>query len=379
MRGLVLVLAIGCGDDKHALPKVVSGSNDPVALPSALPTPTIDTSSVSGQLRSLFGATQSPDTSGAIAKLEAQRATMPEAERKLVDRSIAIIRSGEAAAAERDRLKSRPLQLQLVRDTMALLDDMAAVSPDDLETTTTVAGSLDLLGAQIESMGLADDIPPRTVKAKARALADRMIKVHPNVAKAWLLHASVTSHTPYTDREGRLRDFARCVKLEPANTRCNQGLAVERADWVRPYCEGADIKPGTVEWRAVSLKPTPGYTPIEHHYETWYVAPVASYSIKDVVRVESGETTSELHRADGIVERQTLSTVSFTLPPKTLEAMKAWSRALEKQSDGYGMFERGTLLFIDRRAMFDDSAPGVSNAKIEDFCTKTKTRALPAD
>lgn len=375
MRIVLLFLLIACREDKHSLPAIKSGSDDPIKLPSETPAPAVvDTSTLSGRLRGMFGATQSPDVAGTIAKLEAQRATMPVAERKLVDRTIALMRSGEAAMAEHDREKSRQLRTQLMRDSIALLDDMAALSPDDLDLITMVASSFHIMAAQIESLDVADELSPRTVKAKARALADRMIKVHANAAKAWSLHASVT---PYTDREGRLRDFARCVKLEPSNASCKDGLDRERADYVRPYCEGVDLRPVALEWREVSLKPTAGATPIEHHYETYYMAPTAKFTFKDVVRVQAGETTSVTNRADGKVDREVLSTVHFELAPGKLDAMMAWSRALEKREDGYALLQSGKLLFVDRRAMWDDSTPGISNAKIDAYCSKTTARTLP--
>ena len=183
--GLLFVLC-GCGEDKHSLPAIKAATEDPVKPP--LPTPTVDTSTISGRLKSLFGATQSPDLSGSIEKLEAQRATMSEPERKLIDRTIALMRTGEAAASETDRVKARPLQIQVMRDTIALLADMSAIAPDDLDLQAMVAGSFWMTAPNIESMEMADDIPPRPIRQRAKTIAERMTKVHPSAAKAWSMH-----------------------------------------------------------------------------------------------------------------------------------------------------------------------------------------------
>ncbi len=371
MRVAWWLLLVACREDKHSLPTVTPGSDDPLSAPTA---PTVNPSTLSGGLEALFDATQSPDTAGTIAKLEAQRATMSEAERKVTDRAIAVMRAGEAAMAERDRAKSRPLQIQLLRDTMVLLDDMAALSPDDLDVITTVASSFDMMAAQIESMEVADEIPPKTVRQRGRALADRMIKVHPNAGKAWSLYAWFT---PRTDPEARLRALAKCLKFEPTNANCKESFEKERKAYVEPYCEGADLKTVDLEWREVSLKPKPNTSTVEHHYETYYVTTAPKFTFKDVVRAQAGSTIHETH-GGGKVEREMISTVEFELAPGKLDAMIAWSRELERREDGYGLFKAGKLLFVERRAMWDDTAPGLGAVKIDEFCTKTKTRTLPA-
>ncbi len=367
---LVLVL-VGCrGDDKHALP-VVKPSGEPT---EPQPAPKVDMSDIEARMKTMFGATQAPDTAAQIAKLEAQRATVPEGERELLDRTIALIKAGEIAMAEKDKVKARQLQLQLTRDTIALYDDMAAAAADDLGTNAMVASSLKLTADQVESLGLADEISPRAIKAKARAIAERMIKVHATTSRAWALHASVT---PYSEPETRLRSLARCVKLDATNVWCKKYLDDERADYVRPYCEGSDLKPVSLEWREVSKKPIAGSSTVEHHYETFHVAPTTTFTWKDVVRVQADEPRTEIHRADGKVEHQISSSVTFELAPGKLDAMVAWSRVLELREDGYALFLDGKLLFIEQRARWEDSNPGISNVKIDQFCTKTKTRMLP--
>jgi hypothetical protein len=368
-RLALLFVLVGCrGDDKHSLP-VVKPSGEPT--PEA---PKVETSAIEGKMKELFGATQAPDTAAQIAKLEAQRATLPEGERKLIDRTIALIKSGELAMAERDKTKARQLQLQLMRDTIALYDDMAAAAPDDLGTNAMVASSFKVTADQVESLGLADEISPRMIKGKARAIAERMIKVHATNPRAWALHASVT---PYSEPELRLRSLARCVKLEPTNASCKKYLDDERADYVRPYCEGTDLKPVVLEWREVSKKPIAGGSTVEHHYETWHVAPTTTFSWKDVVRVRSDESQVSTH-ADGKVEDNFYPSVTFELAPGKHDAMVAWSRVLELRDDGFALFLDGKLLFIDQRARWEDSSPGITNVKIDQFCAKTKTRTLPA-
>lgn len=322
----------------------------------------------------MFGATHAPDTAAQIAKLEAQRATVPEGERELIDRTIALIKAGELAMAEKDKVKARRLQLQLTRDTIALYDDMAAAAHDDLGTNAMVASSFKVTADQVESLGLADEISPRAIKGKARAIAERMIKVHPTNARAWALHASVT---PYSEPEARLRSFARCVKLEATNDSCKKYLADERADYVRPYCEGGDLKAVSLEWREVSKKPIAGGTTVEHHYETFHVAPTTTFTWKDVVRVRSDETQLTTHR-DGKAVDNFLPSVTFELAPGKLDALVAWSRVLELREDGYALFLDGKLLFIERRGSWEDNNPGLSNVKIDQFCARTKTRTLPS-
>ncbi|MFN0250258.1 MAG: hypothetical protein ACKV2T_25465 [Kofleriaceae bacterium] len=88
----------------------------------------------------MFGATQMPDTAGAIAKLEAESAPLPKAERRLATRALALARFSQSMADEPDRMKSRQLQVQLTRDTITLLDEMSAFGPDDLELQAMVSG-----------------------------------------------------------------------------------------------------------------------------------------------------------------------------------------------------------------------------------------------
>lgn len=368
----VPIVLLGCrGDDRHAPQVAKPGSNDPRPAPSP---PLRPADELASHIKRLFDAIQSPDVTGAIAKLEAQLATTPEAERKLIERAIAILRSSETAVGEPDDARSHQLQIQRMRDTIALLEDMAALAPEDVDTITMVAASLHVTARNIES--LTDEIPPRTVKQKARALADRLVKANPQSGKAWALVGAVA---PETDLDTRLRGFARCVKFDPANVHCKQALDDVRTDYVRPYCEGSDIKSVALEWREVSRKPMAGATPVSYFYETYYVAPAAKFTLKDVVRIESGETTSEMHHPDGTVERSVLPTIRFELAPGKLDAMVAWSRALEKREDGYALLEGGKLLFIEKRALFDESSPGLTTVKIDAYCTKTKSRTLPAD
>lgn len=368
-RLALLLVLVGCrGDDKHVLPKVT--------LADAPPTPPkLDTKAVEARVKEMFPATQKPDIAAQIAKLEASRASLPEGERKLIDRSIALIKVGERVETEPDKAKQRELQIQLVRDTVSLYEDMAAVAPDDLETNAKVAGSLQLTADQIESLGIADVISPRSVKQKARAIAERMIKVHATSSRAWALHADVT---PYSEPELRLRSFARCVKLEPSNAACKKYLDDERVRYVRPYCEGAERRPVKLEWRAVSQTPIPGGSTVDYHYETYYVDPTVTFSWNDVVRVRSDETRTTTHQADGKVVEETWPSVRFELAPGKQDAMLAWSRALEARSAGYALFLDGKLQFIERRAQWEDSNPGISNLKIEEVCARTKQRVLPA-
>lgn len=372
---LLLVLASCRGEDKHVLPVVKpSGESEPGSKPPP-PPPKVDLSSVENRMREMFGATQTPDVSGQIARLEAQRATLPEGERKLVDRSIAILKTGELALAEKDPAKSRQLQIQVTRDTVSLLEDMAAAAPDDLGTNAMVASSLKVTADNVESLGIADAIAPRSLKHKAQVIGERMTKVHATSARAWALLASVT---PYSDPEARLRSFARCVKLDASNAACKKQLDDERADYVRPYCEGAELRPVSLEWREVSNKPIAGWTSVDYHYETYHVSPVATFTWKDVVRVRSDETHTTLHRSDGQIEESVAPSVIFELAPGKLDAMVTWSRLLEARAGGYALVLDGKLLFIERRARWEDSHPGISSSKLDLFCKATKTRTLPA-
>lgn len=336
--------------------------------------PKVDTKAVEARIKDMFPAAKKPDTAAQIAKLEASRATLSEGERKLIDRTIALIRAGERAETEKDKPTRRALEIQLVRDTVSLYEDMAAAAPDDLDTNAKVASSLDLTAGQIESLGIADVISPRSVKQKARAIAERMLKVHATSSRAWALHAGVT---PNTEPELRLRSFARCVKLDPTNATCKKYLDDGRVRYLRPYCEGADRKPVKLEWRAVSQTPIPGGSTVEYNYET-YFAPTVTFSWNDVVRVRSDETRTTTHQADGKVVEETWPSVRFELAPGKQDAMLAWSRALEARGAGYALFLDGKLQFIERRAQWEDSTPGISNLKIEEVCARTKQRPLPS-
>ena len=167
-RLVLLLVLVGCrGDDTHVLPKVTLTDTPSLS-------PKVDTKAVEARIKDMFPAAKKPDTAAQIAKLEASRATLSEGERKLIDRTIALIRAGERAETEKDKPTRRALEIQLVRDTVSLYEDMAAAAPDDLDTNAKVASSLDLTAGQIESLGIADVISPRSVKQKARAIAKEM-------------------------------------------------------------------------------------------------------------------------------------------------------------------------------------------------------------
>jgi hypothetical protein len=324
-------------------------------------------------MRALFAATQGPDTAAAIAKLEAQRTSLPEPERNLVDRAIALVRSMEAATTESDPAKARPLRLAMVRATLALLDDMSAYAPDDIEVQRTVVSSLNLVVAQIESYGLAGDIPPRTVKQRARAIGEHLIAVHPASAMAWAIRAAVT---PHSEPELRLRSLMKCVELEPTNEACKQDLEQERADYLLPYCTRAAIK-GDFTWRSASRSPTPGSRPVEYFHETFYIAAKPTFSMADVIGIQATRTRSVYRSPDGKETTEWHDGIDFQLAPGKLDAMIAWSRELEQRGDSLAMLRGAEVLSIDSRAMSDDSTPGTVGVPISEVCVKTKTRALP--
>jgi hypothetical protein len=374
MRTALLVLVLACKGDKHQLPKV-EGDKVSVTVPTTPPaSPAIDTTTVAGRLRAMFGATQSPDTSGAIAKLEASSAAMPKAERELATRAIAIARLGDVVMKEPDRLKSRPLQVQLMRETITLLDEMSALDPDDLEVQAMVSGSFSVLASNVQSIELADEIDPKMLRARARAISERTRNVHPTVAKAWLMHAHTT---PHDDPLTRLRSLAKCLKLEPASPHCKEMFDEERTAYLMPYCDGADIR-GEVSWRAASKTPSAGSTQVEHHYETIHLAAAPKFTIEDVIRIQATRSRTDYHE-DGKVTTRMHDGVHFELPPAKLDAMIAWSRELEKRGDLLAVMNGGKLLFTDQRAMFDDSRPSIVGVKIDEYCVKTKLPALPAD
>jgi hypothetical protein len=200
-----------------------------------------------------------------------------------------------------------------------------------------------------------------------------MTKLHPTSARAWASLGWLARSEP----ELALRSFARCLKLEPANTGCKQRFEAERADYVRPYCEGGELRRVALEWRETSLKPFAGAAPIEHQYETYHLAPAARFRFEDVVRVDATETLHVSNRADGTVDREQLPGVRFTLAPGKLDTMVAWTRELERRGDGYAVMLDGKLLYVARYGISDDSSPGITGVAITDYCTKTKTRALP--
>ncbi|MBA2539397.1 MAG: hypothetical protein H0V17_07175 [Deltaproteobacteria bacterium] len=323
----------------------------------------------------MFGSQTRPDVTAEIAKLEAQRTAATPDERRVIDRSIAIMRATDVADREPDPTKARLQRIAIARDTLALLDDMAKLEPDDVDTISKVCGSLQLLAMTIESLEIQGELPPRSVLERARSLAKHLVEKHPSSAQAWGLHASVTSQD---DPETRLRGFAKCATLEPSNASCKQSLDSERAAYVLPYCEGSEIK-GDISWRVASKKPTPGSTPVEHHYETFYLAGSPKFSIEDVVHVQATTTREDAHQADGKVTTRWRSGVQFGMKPATRDAMIAWSRELEKRGDYRATMRGTTLLFTDQRALFEDSKPGISGIEIAELCIKTKMRTLPAD
>src|SRR5690348_6090032 len=84
--GILLALgASACDGERHrsAAPQTVAPAVPPRerdAAPAAdAAPPSADT--MATRMRALFAATQAPDTAAAIAKLEAQRASLPEPER----------------------------------------------------------------------------------------------------------------------------------------------------------------------------------------------------------------------------------------------------------------------------------------------------------
>lgn len=380
---MAIVVLAACGEDKHSLPVVEQRSDDPgqrltvpsVPAPAPAEPPKLDLDSAGGRLRALFGATQGPDLASQRAKFAELRAKLPPTQRPLVDRAEAILQAGELARGTADRAKANQLQLQVLRDTLALLDDMVAAAPDDLETGVMVASSLKVTADNIEASGFAEAIPPSAVRAKARQLATALIEKHPTAARAWAIHASVT---PYSEPEARLRSFARCAKLDPtAKAYCQEPLEAERIDYVRPYCEGADKKPIALEWREVSRQPIRGAATITYHYETYYVAASPRLTFQDVARVRAEESRTDMHQLDGKVTQRVDPSVRLELAPGKLAELVAWSRDVEKRGGGIALFQGDKLLYIDERAMWEDSTPGINGVTIDAFCAKTKTRTLP--
>jgi hypothetical protein len=374
MRTMLVVGALAACRGEAPRSEAPTGSTAPPEVPPALDAAPA-TSAVAERLRALFG-TPGPKASAAemIAKLEAERARAPERERPLFDRAVALVRSTEAAMAERDGATARKLYVAVIAETIALNDAYAALAPDDLDLILVVSGSLDLAAAQIESIGVADEIAPRAVKQKARAHAARMIEVHPQDARAWALLGNLAA---YDDLDARLRAFARAAKLDPANARYREMLDLARTQYTRPFCEGADRKPVTVEWREVARAPFAGSTPFEHHYEKLHLAPAAKYTSADVVRIRGGETTMTGNLADGTVEKRVLPMVTFELAPAARDAMAAWTRSLETRGGSWAMLQNGTVLYVSDRALFDESSPGITGKGIDELCAKTRARTLP--
>jgi hypothetical protein len=172
---LVALALAGCGNkNDHKLPVIL--------VPDA--TPSVDLAKAKDELGKMFGPSKpAMDLEAEIAKLEAQKATLPAPQRPLIDRTIANMRAQDAAMRERDPVKARPLQIAVSRETLSLLEAMAAADPDNAETQLQVGSSLQTLAFTVESLDIADEVKPGDILKRARDLAERNVTKHPDDAR----------------------------------------------------------------------------------------------------------------------------------------------------------------------------------------------------
>jgi len=331
------------------------------------------TSAMSQRLREIFGATtRAPDLDATIAKLEAMRRSAPAREQPLFDRAIAVARESAAGDREHDRINSH--SIAAMRGTIELLEQMAELAPDDADTVALVAAGLHSLVNSISDPRMTEAIPLAPIARRSRELAQRLVAQHPDRAKSWAVLAGVLAYDDYIPR---MRALARCAKLDTKLTACAQLLASARDDYRQPYCEAPDIRP-RVSWRPASKTPTPGATQVTHHYETYYLG-ATEFTARDVAVVRAESMRIDEHRDDGGVEIHMIPGVRIELRPEIQDRFAAWTASLEKRGDGWATMLDDHLLFIDGRSLVFESSPGISNTKLDELCTKSTTRTLPAD
>jgi hypothetical protein len=325
------------------------------------------------RFREMFGATTTaPDLDATIAKLEAMRKSAPAREQPLFDRAIAVAR--ETAAGSREHDRANPHSIAAMRGTIDLLEQMAALAPDDADTIAMVAAALHVEVGLIDGLGLAQAIPQAPIAKRSRELAARLVAQHPDMSKAWAVQAGVLA---YDDFVPRIRALAQCAKLDPKNTACVVTLASARDEYLQPYCDAHDARP-RVTWREASRKPMPGATAVTLHYETYYLGATA-FSMRDAALVRAGEELVVEHLSDGGVNNQKLPSVTIELRPEVHDRFAAWTASLEKRGDLWATMLDDRLMFVDDRPLVFESSPGIMSMKLDELCTTSKMRTLPAD
>ena len=334
-----------------------------------------------------FASPTGEDPSRVLVQLR-ERARSAPAERPLIEMAIAVVGELEQAKADPASAEGKKHLLAGVTGYLALLREVGARFPDDAKMQRTVAATTATMASVVEALGVEREVPPAGLRKDSLERAQAITRRFPGEAKSWALLGELLDAEP--DRLVAMRAYARCLALAPAEPRCTEPLARERAAYVAPYCETADLRPG-LGWFDGWDHPNDGAVRSSHPSSQGSVVPLfvatkARFSGREVGRVQGSRIevgpTTDMDTGREIEPAHSEPVVRLTLRPEAVDAFGAWLEELQA-SRGEVVLARGAkVLFVAQPHHGHRSASvswDLSHVALTELCAKTKTLTLPAD
>jgi hypothetical protein len=290
-----LLALLGCGP---AAAPARPPASAPAPAPAAAPAPPARAPDLAGPVGLILG--DAPDPAALLAKLEAAREHAPAAERALVDRLLRALR-----AVQRDRGPLAPAYLEL----LAVTRHLGRLYPRHFLTRLRVASTIAGAAASAEVL----DLDGAALRAEALALARELVRDFPGEARA---HGALgfALRLAADDPLATLRAYGRCLELDPAQATCRAAHQALVAEYERPHCTTADLRPDLAAHGGAEAPP--GW-PVTWEGRKLYLDPPAV-----LTRAHVAEVT--LEGRDGTLELTPEGRRRFTAASASLARTGGW-------------------------------------------------------